>query len=152
MLTKQSTSALPGRLTQVAIYPHLHTYLTGDCGHSKLEFYSQYSREKCLMECACKAVMRICECRPPYFPEYNNYTACNFTRHSECISPKFILFNYTDCNRCPVECNKYSYIRNVEYGKYHEPIYRTLNQFSLTTGNQDIDIAAFQVLSEKIGV
>ena len=27
MLTKQSTSALPGRLTQVAIYPHLHTYL-----------------------------------------------------------------------------------------------------------------------------
>ena len=68
MLTKQSTSALPGRLTQVAIRPHLHTYLPGYCGHSKLEFYNEYSREKCLMECAWKAVMTNCGCRPPYFP------------------------------------------------------------------------------------
>ena len=36
-------------------------------------------------------------------------------------------------------------MRNVEYGKYHEPIYRTLEKFSISTGNQDIDIAAFQV-------
>ena len=39
----------------------------------------------------------------------------------------------------------FSYVRNVEYGKYHEPIYRTLEKFSQSTGNQDIDIAAFQV-------
>ena len=34
----------------------------------------------------------------------------------------------------------------MEYGKYHEPIYRTLEKFSQSTGNQDIDIAAFQVI------
>ena len=30
----------------------------------------------------------------------------------------------------------FSYVRNVEYGKYHEPIYRTLQKFSLSTGKQ----------------
>ena len=47
------------------------------------------------------------------------------------------------CNDCSHDW--FSYVRNVEYGKYHEPIYRTLEKFSQSTGNQDIDIAAFQV-------
>ena len=29
--------------------------------------------------------------------------------------------------------------------KYHEPIYRTIEKFVDQTGNNDIDIAAFQV-------
>lgn len=56
-----------------------------------------------------------------------------------------MTFNYTKCDDCPRECEKFTYVRNVEYGKYHEPIYRTLKKFSLTTGSQGIDIAAFQV-------
>ena len=69
MIPKQSTTALPDRLTQgfsaitlfllsnlVALYPHIHKYLPKDCGHSKLDFYpnSTYTREKCLQECAYK--------------------------------------------------------------------------------------------------
>ena len=53
---------------------------------------------------------------------------------------------------CPRECLKHTYVRNVEYGKYHEPIYRTLKKFSLTTGSQGIDIAAFQVYYPQLAV
>ena len=77
-----------------------------------------------------------------------------------------MIFNYTECSACPHECTRRTFDRNVEYGKYHEPIYRTLQKFSLSTGkqgiisfwtlkgkllrkiyvnNSDIDIAAFQV-------
>ena len=73
-----------------------------------------------------------------------------------------MIFNYTECSACPHECTRRTFDRNVEYGKYHEPIYRTLQKFSLSTGKQgkissqknrmkteinpsDIDIAAFQV-------
>ena len=124
--------------------------------------------------------MGTCGCRPPYFPEWKNFSDCTFSEHASCISPnlgshstvkiewynldntlattprylcskepncKFTVFNFTNCNEnCPVECERNSYVRNVEYGKYHEPIYRTLEKFSTTTGNQDIDIAAFQVM------
>ena len=102
--------------------------------------------------------MEKCQCRPPYFPKYKDYDNCTFSMHASCISPNFTVFNFTTCVNCPVECEKnrwavlfdwyndwFSYVRNVEYGKYHEPIYRTLEKFSQSTGNQDIDIAAFQV-------
>ena len=57
-----------------------------------------------------------------------------------------MTFDFSSCgDSCPLECSKRSFGRNVEYGKYHEPIYRTLEKFSLSTGNQGIDIAAFQV-------
>ena len=32
----------------------------------------------------------------------------------------------------------------LQYVKYHEPIYRTIEKFVDQTGNNDIDIAAFQ--------
>ena len=47
--------------------------LFSDCGHRKLDFYDTYSNEKCLMECAHKRVMKKCGCRPPYFPNHQNY-------------------------------------------------------------------------------
>ena len=75
---------------------------------------------------------------------------CRFEEHSLCIAPNFMTFNYTKCTDCPRECLKHTYVRNVEYGKYHEPIYRTLKKFSLTTGSQGIDIAAFQVNYDMI--
>ena len=42
---------------------------------------------------------------------------------------------------------------HVQYVKYHEPIYRTIEKFVDQTGNNDIDIAAFQVTTRapKIG-
>ena len=56
------------------------------------------------------------------------------------LSKSYFLFNKSLLTK-----GYFSYVRNVEYGKYHEPIYRTLEKFSQSTGNQDIDIAAFQV-------
>ena len=47
-----------------------------------------------------------------------------------------MIFNYTECSACPHECTRRTFDRNVEYGKYHEPIYRTLQKFSLSTGKQ----------------
>ena len=42
---------------------------------------------------------------------------------------------------------------SFKYVKYHEPIYRTIEKFVDQTGNNDIDIAAFQVTpsTPKIG-
>jgi len=60
-------------------------------------------------------------------------------------------FNFSiKCEDCPIECEKHSYGRNVEYGKYHEPIYRTLDKYSQSTGNTGIDIAAFQVFFPEL--
>lgn len=51
MLEKQSTFALPGRLTKIALRPHLTKYLDGTdakgdayCGSKRLDFFSTYSR------------------------------------------------------------------------------------------------------------
>ena len=51
MLEKQSTFALPGRLTKIALRPHLTKYLDGTdakgdayCGSKHLDFFSTYSR------------------------------------------------------------------------------------------------------------
>ena len=145
MLQTQSTFALPNRLTQVALYPHMNEYLPDKCASRRLDFFPTYTRDQCLHECAYKKIMDLCKCRPPYLPMYMNFTDCHFKDHAICIAPQFMTFNYTMCDNCPRECKKYAFVRNVEYGKYHEPIYRTLKKFSLTTGSQGIDIAAFQV-------
>ena len=147
MLQTQSTFALPNRLTQVALYPHMNEYLPDKCASRKLDFFPTYTRDQCLHECAYKKIMSLCGCRPPYLPMYKNLTDCRFQDHAICIAPQFMTFNYTKCDDCPRECQKYAFVRNVEYGKYHEPIYRTLTKFSMTTGSQGIDIAAFQVSS-----
>ena len=51
MLEKQSTFALPGRLTKIALRPHLTKYLDGTdakgksyCSSKKLDFFTTYSR------------------------------------------------------------------------------------------------------------
>ena len=58
-----------------------------------------------------------------------------------------MIFNYTECSACPHECTRRTFDRNVEYGKYHEPIYRTLQKFSLSTGKQGI--ISFRTLKGK---
>ena len=42
------------------------------------------------------------------------------------------------------------FTRNVEYGKYHEPIYRTLAKYSVSQGAHGIDIAAFQIFFPQV--
>ena len=104
------------------------------------------SSNQCLEECRYKTIMENCTCRPPYLPAWANLPRCTFSQHAQCITPQFMHFNFSiKCEACPVECEKHSYGRNVEYGKYHEPIYRTLDKYSQSTGNTGIDIAAFQV-------
>ena len=31
--------------------------------------------------------MGTCGCRPPYFPEWKNFSDCTFSEHASCISP-----------------------------------------------------------------
>ena len=106
-----------------------------------------FLRNQCLEECRYKVIMESCACQPPYLPPWKGLPNCTFSQHATCISPQFMHFNFSiKCEDCPIECEKHSYGRNVEYGKYHEPIYRTLDKYSQSTGNTGIDIAAFQVL------
>ena len=60
----------------------------------------------------------------------------NLLKIQNCISQQFMIFNYTECSACPHECTRQTFDKNVEYGKNHEPIYRTLQKFSLSTGKQ----------------
>ena len=46
----------------------------------------------------------------------------------------------------------FKFTRNVEYVKYHEPIYRTIRKFVTATGSNDIDIAGFQISFPSMGV
>ena len=48
--------------------------------------------------------------------------------------------------------NPSKFTRNVEYVKYHEPIYRTIRKFVTATGSNDIDIAGFQISFPSMGV
>ena len=89
--------------------------------------------------------MEKCQCRPHYFPQYKDYGKCTFGVHANCISPSLNTFNFTKCVNCPVECEKNSYIRNVEYREYHGAIAGSLEKFVRETGNRNIEIAAIQV-------
>ena len=69
------------------------------------------------------------------------------------MSVQFDRFNYTDCNQnCPESCTNKKFTRNVEYVKYHEPIYRTIRKFVTATGSNDIDISGFQISFPSMGV
>ena len=62
MLQTQSTFALPNRLTQVALYPHMNQYLSDNCNDNRqLDFFPEYTREQCLQECAYKKIMELCK-------------------------------------------------------------------------------------------
>ena len=89
--------------------------------------------------------MEKCQCRPYYFPQYKDYGKCTFGVHANCISESLNTFNFTKCVNCPVECEKNSYIRNVEYREYHGAITSSLEKFVRETGNKNIDVAAIQV-------
>ena len=41
MLMSQSTTALPERLTQVSLNPHVYTYLDQNCGKKKLKYFAK---------------------------------------------------------------------------------------------------------------
>ena len=53
--------------------------------------------------------MSTCGCRPPYFPEWKNFSDCTFSEHASCISPnpgshsilsfKKIFWNSTSANQ-----------------------------------------------------
>ena len=76
-----------------------------------------------------------------------------FKTIKKCSSVQFDRFNYTDCNQnCPESCSNQKFTRNVEYVKYHEPIYRTIRKFVTATGSNDIDIAGFQISFPSMGV
>ena len=122
-------------------------------------------RNHCMEECRYKKIMESCFCQPPYLPRWRSLKPCTFADHAQCISRRFMDFNFSiECETCPLECVKevlirvfrsidwpfvkavkHGFTRNVEYGKYHEPIYRTLAKYQRSTGSVGIDIAAFQV-------
>lgn len=163
MLMSQSTTVLANRLTQVALYPQEYTYvkiypsnlqnykikLKPHCGMKKLDFFKQYTTEECHVECSYKAVMDKCKCWPPYFPIYKKeYPMCTFSEHARCISIEYNSFNYSTCGDCPKPCHDLVYNRNVEYGKFHEPIQRVIKKYQKV--NQRLGIAtsnfSFQIL------
>ncbi|CAG5112683.1 Oidioi.mRNA.OKI2018_I69.chr2.g6871.t1.cds [Oikopleura dioica] len=150
MVEARSTFALPNRLTQIALYPHQNTYLNENCGRQELDFFPYYTRENCLEECRYKNIVKTCKCVPPYLPNYKDFPPCKFRTHAMCISPQFMLYNFTECSSCPRECVESVFTRNVEYGKYHEPIYRTLAKYSVSQGAHGIDIAAFQIFFPQL--
>ena len=41
MLMSQSTTALPERLTQVSLNPHVYTYLDQNCGNKELKYFAK---------------------------------------------------------------------------------------------------------------
>ena len=41
MLMSQSTTALPERLTQVSLNPHVYTYLDTNCGKKELKYFAK---------------------------------------------------------------------------------------------------------------
>jgi len=137
--------------------------LPENCGEEQLDFFPKYTRENCLEECRYKNIIKTCQCVPPYLPNYQDFPPCKFRTHAMCISPQFMLYNFTECTSCPRECEErcsnfqkhvsiYSsvFTRNVEYGKYHEPIYRTLAKYSGSQGAHGIDIAAFQIFFPQV--
>ncbi|CAG5077834.1 Oidioi.mRNA.OKI2018_I69.PAR.g8823.t1.cds [Oikopleura dioica] len=142
MLMSQSTTVLANRLTQVALYPQEYTYLPPHCGSKKLDFFQQYTTEECHVECSYKAVMDKCKCWPPYFPIYKKeYPMCTFTEHS----------SYSTCGNCPKPCHDLVYNRNVEYGKFHEPIQRALKKYH-EHNHSTAEIGAFQIFFPSLDV
>ena len=120
MIPKQSTTALPDRLTQgfyrtqtwcsglelisirtfflVALFPHIHKYLPTDCGESKLDFFGNtiYSREKCLQA----RTEIFVEIRYKFIKNFN--TECAYKSVMDmckCRPPYFPSYkNYSDCS------------------------------------------------------
>ena len=108
MLDTQSTFALPNRLTQIALYPNLNQYLRDVdnegtsvcqtsswtvvlnclfsgikfCDELKLDFFKNYTRDKCQQECRYKKIMEKCNCHPPYLPAWMDLPRCTFDQHS----------------------------------------------------------------------
>ncbi|CAG5112684.1 Oidioi.mRNA.OKI2018_I69.chr2.g6872.t1.cds [Oikopleura dioica] len=119
----RSTFALSNRLTTVALAPSMNLYLPEKCSKKELDFYRTYTRQQCQEECREKSIMQLCKCYPPYLPEMDGLKPCSFEDHASCIAPNFSFFNFTRCHTCPRECEENDYDRNVEYGKYHEPIH-----------------------------
>ena len=44
----------------------------------KMEVYTNYSRDACLMECRARLLFKQCNCLPYYFPDFSRYTIILF--------------------------------------------------------------------------
>ena len=72
---------------------------------------------------------------------------CTFSEHARCISIEYNSFNYSTCGDCPKPCHDLVYNRNVEYGKFHEPIQRVIKKYQKV--NQRLGIAKKSIFSFK---
>ncbi|CBY08109.1 unnamed protein product [Oikopleura dioica] len=149
MLMKQRTTALPDLLSQISLFRHEYEMKSKSCATKELYFFRTYSYEKCQMDCKYHHIIQSCGCRPPYISnpgqKYKETPDCSFLVHARCVTKVFFTFNYQNCGNCPKDCEYKSYVRSVEYAKYHQPIHKTLEGFRSTEGSKGIDVAAFQV-------
>ena len=52
------------------------------CDELKLDFFKNYTRDKCQQECRYKKIMEKCNCHPPYLPAWMDLPRCTFDQHS----------------------------------------------------------------------
>ena len=80
------------------------------------------------MDCKYHHIIESCGCRPPYIrnpgKKYLDTPECSFLVHARCVTKVFFTFNYQNCGNCPKDCEYKSYVRSVEYAKYHQPIHK----------------------------
>ncbi len=55
----------------------------------KLQFFSNYSRPSCLIECRAREIFEKCKCLPYYYPQFSNYWGVNTSCNSEGIECVF---------------------------------------------------------------
>jgi len=90
-----------------------------NCGGKSLEYFPEYSRNKCFLEGMTKYVTSKCGCRGWFMPETaDNIIECSLSKTLDCMWPAWEEYEQLNDNSCPVDCEKVSYEAHLSTALY----------------------------------
>lgn len=90
-----------------------------NCNGRQLDYFPQYSRNKCFLEVITKHVVRDCACRGWFMPETKeNVSVCSLEQTLNCMWPVWESLERSNVNSCPVDCEKINYEAQLSTALY----------------------------------
>jgi len=90
-----------------------------NCNGRQLDYFPQYSRNKCFLEVITKHVVRDCGCRGWFMPETKeNVSVCSLEQTLNCMWPVWESLERSNINNCPVDCEKINYEAQLSTALY----------------------------------
>lgn len=90
-----------------------------NCNGRKLDYFLQYSRNKCFLEEITKHVTSKCGCRGWFMPETrDNASVCSLKKTLDCMWPAWDEWEHSNVNNCPVDCDELNYEAQLSTALY----------------------------------